>query len=230
MARWRGHDEWKGEPWGGKSTKRSRNKEDDVAGPVNQKLDISHVQERTQHALGSARVPMPPTAPPLARHYTERERTKRARNEENEVAEEYHYPKSRSRSQSRVAPGSASVPMPPLATPLGQLFREVYAEDPQKAKSRSRSQTPTAPGSARAESQMSSQSERVALAAAQREAKDPHRLFLDRKYKKRAWKRQAHNPDAQNPEHEYPDDLSQRDWHELLALAPCYPPGGAPRG
>ena len=75
-----------------------------------------------------------------------------------------------------------------------------------------------------------SQSDRVALALAQREAGDRHRKMLDRKYKKRAWKRASHHPDAENPQSEYPDDLEEREWHELLARAPCYPSGEAPRG
>ena len=141
------------------------------------------------------------------------------------------------------APGSARVPMPPAGPPPMQHIQESreYAQrcigktrggdrdgDAEKyhhATSRSRGRTRIAPGSARARMQASPQSEYQALARAQREAGDSHRLWLDRKYKKRAWKRQAKSPD-----HEYPNDLYQRDWHELLARDPYYPPGGAPRG
>ena len=247
MARWRGHDNWKGEPWGsvndGAQLARRR------PGSASQKLDSSHVEasdydhselrqdnsrrrSRTHNAPGSARVPMPPTVPPLPHHYRECERAKRGRDDQDDDAEDYHYAKSRSRSQSGAAPGSARDPMPPRTMPLGHLFREgrrsernrenrdVYAEESHKAKSRSRSQTPAAPGSARVDNQTSSQSDRVALASAQREAEDAHRLWLDRKYKKRAWKRQARNHETENPDPLYPDDLQQRSWHELLARAP----------
>ena len=37
-------------------------------------------------------------------------------------------------------------------------------------------------------------------------------------------KREIHiDPEAQNSEHEYPDDLNERDWHDLIARAPGYP-------
>ena len=170
MARWRGDDNWKGEPWG------------------------------------------------LAR-----------RGDRDDEAEGYHYSKSRSQSRSRVAPGSAKAPMTPPVTYLPRHGNQTRAapgsardgrddesEGYRNAKSRSRSQSRAAPGPARVSSQTSSHDERRAMAAAQREGGDKHRLWLDRKYRKRAWKRHARDHQA---DPHYPDDLMQCDWYELLERA-----------
>ena len=139
------------------------------------------------------------------------------------------------------SPGCARVPMPPADTPPAHIIQESqgYAQrcvgtthegdsdgdavEYHHANSRSRSRTRIAPGSARVRFQAFSQAERQAFARAQRKAGDSHRLWLDRKYKKRAWKRQAQDPEAENSEHGYPDDLNERDWHDLIARAPSYP-------
>ena len=91
------------------------------------------------------------------------------------------------------APGSARVPMPPAGPPPMQHIQE-SREYAQRCIGKTRGgdrdgRTRIAPGSARARMQASPQPEYQALARAQREAGDSHRLWLDRKYKKRAWKR-----------------------------------------
>ena len=91
------------------------------------------------------------------------------------------------------ASGSATVPMPPAAPPPMQHIQE-SREYAHRCIGKTRGgdrdgRTRIAPGSARARMQASPQPEYQALARAQREAADSHRLWLDRKYKKRAWKR-----------------------------------------
>ena len=138
----------------------------------------------------------------------------------------YRIQESREYAQSSVGnPGSARVPTPPAGPPPMHRIHESREEArcsngnpgsarvPTPEEDRSRSPTQSVVGKYHA------------LARAQCEARDSHRLWLDRKYKKRAWKRQAERGD-----HGYPNDLFERDWQELIARTPHYPPEEAPRG
>ena len=225
MARWRGEDNWKGEPWG---LARRDGRDDEGEGCHYTK---SHVRRRSRVAPGSARAPMTPPVKDLPQHQSQsRTTTISSRDDRDDEGEGCHYTKFSSRSQSRVAPGYARAPMTLPVTHLprhrnqsraapgsARDDRNVDAKDSHNAKSRSRSQSRATPGSARVDNQTSSNDERCALAAAQREGGDKHRLWLDRKYRKRAWKRHARDHLA---DPHYPGDLMQRDWHELLERAP----------